>query len=103
MATDRAFLGTELKYKVDITASGFSMVDNDFSIELTGRGGVNRTYTKGDLVQDGLGDYFLCFDSDFFGPGLITAVISAYVPDPAFPDGLRTEVCKIPLVTVLAV
>ncbi len=93
---DRAFLGTELKFIVEITASGFSMEHDDFNILLK-RGNKQRLFEKSDLVYSD-GDYYLCCDTAEFGIGTIQAVITAYVPDLDFPDGLRTEVYKLDLI-----
>ena len=94
-----AYLGTELKFLLKITADGFSMVDDDFTVTLK-RGQVTKVFTKDQLVQDENDRFYLCFDSAEFGKGLITATITAYVPDDDFDDGLRTEVQKIDLVTI---
>ena len=107
------YLGTELKFKVKITAPGFSMENDDFTIQLVNKGvpsprmigqtvsrNVSRTYHKDELVIDDNGDYYLCFNTEDFGIGLITAIITAYVPDTAFLDGLRTEVYKTDLVNI---
>ena len=90
---DRAYIGTEMKFKVEITAAGFSMVDDDFTITLK-RGTVTKTFEKSELVynQDG---FFLCFDTSEFGTGVVTAIIRAEVPDNDFEDGYRTEVYKM--------
>lgn len=98
---DQAYIGTELKYLVEITASGFSMINDDFNILLK-RGSTTHLFQKDDLVRDG-DDFYLCFDSAEFGKGPVTVVITAYVPDTDFDDGLRTEVYKFDLVTTLGV
>ena len=96
---ENAYLGTKLKFLVEITAEGFSMVDNDFTVTLK-RGSVTKTFTKSELVQDDEDNFYVCFDSSEFGRGLITATITAYVPDEDFDDGIRTEVQKFDLVNV---
>ncbi len=93
---DEAFVGTELKYLVNIESEGFSLVDDIFEIILK-RGSVVMTFTKDDLVfRDG--NYYLCFDSEPFGAGTVSAVARAYVPDADFHDGKRTEVLRVDLV-----
>ena len=63
---DKTFLGTEIKYLVEISASGFSMVDDDFEITLK-RGSISRTFRKEDLVHstefiggEEKDNYYLC-------------------------------------------
>ena len=45
------WVGTELKFAIDITASGFSMEDDDFKVVLR-RGQKEVEYSKSDLVND---------------------------------------------------
>lgn len=99
MAKDRIFVGTELKFKVDIQAGGFSMEDDDFTVTIRRRN-QERVFHKEDMVIDGEGGYYVCFDTAEFGTGIISAVVTAYVPDQDFPDGLRTEVTEMDLVIV---
>lgn len=96
---EQAFIGTELKFILDIAASGFSMVDDDFNVTLK-RGGTKKTFMKEDLVRDDEDNFYVCFDSAEFGKGIIEAVVTAYVPDSDFDDGLRTEVYKFKLVNI---
>lgn len=99
MANDRVFVGTELKFKVEIQAAGFSMERDNFTVTIRRRSH-ELLFKKEDLVTDGEGGYYVCFDTAEFGPGLINAVVTAYVPDSDFPDGLRTEVLSMDLVIV---
>lgn len=99
MISDKIFVGTELKFKIDIEAEGFSMENDDFNVVIQRRN-VKKTFQKSDLVNDGEGNYYVCFDTAEFGVGTISAVVTAYVPDTDFPDGLRTEVYAMDLVNI---
>lgn len=99
---DYEYLGTELKYQLNITATGFSMTDDNFTVDIV-RGPNRIHFEKADLVSDGEGHYFVCFDSTPLGAGVASIIGTAYVPDEDFSDGLRTEVRKAELVTLLAV
>lgn len=99
MVNDKIFVGTELKFKVDIQAAGFSMDHDNFTV-LIRRRNQEKFFRKEDLVNDGEGGYYVCFDTSEFGPGLISAVVTAYVPDSDFSDGFRTEVISMDLVLV---
>ena len=94
-----AFFGTELKFLIEIEAGGFSMVNDDFTVTIK-RGTKQKVFAKADLARDAEDKFYVCFDSAEFGTGMIQAVITAYVPDTDFPDGLRTEVYLIDLVNV---
>lgn len=99
MINDKIFIGTELKFKVDIEADNFSMAEDDFNVVIQRRN-VKKVFNKSDMVVDGEGNYYVCFDTAEFGVGTISAVVTAYVPDTDFPDGLRTEVYATDLVTI---
>ena len=99
-----AFVGTEVKYLVKIESCGFDQATDDFDIILK-RGTVTRTFHKADLVEETTAsgkNYYLCFDTTDFGPGNITCIVKAYVPDNDFQDGIRTEIDKFPLLTDIA-
>lgn len=102
---EKALVGTELKYKVEVTASGFSMDENDFTVEVR-RGSRSKVYGKNDMIireveSEGEGgqtvtetEYYITIDTAFFGSGKYDFITRAYVPDDDFDDGLRTEIDK---------
>ena len=96
---ERVFVGTELKFKIDITAEGFSMVDDDFAVAIV-RGDKVKVFHKEDLVVDDNDDYYCCFDTEEFGSGLVQAVIVAYIPDDDYDDGFREEVYQLDLIQI---
>ena len=99
MAANTAFIGEELKYLVQLTASGFSMADDDFKIEVS-CGSQKKTYEKSDLIVDGQGKYYLAIDTSDFRKGDLYATVTAYVPDEDFDDGVRTEMFQQKLLTL---
>lgn len=90
---NKTYVGTEMKYKVTISATGFNINNDDWNIEVF-RGKTSRKFTKEECIH-GLDGWYLCFDTTDFGPGLYYAILTAYVPDSDFPDGYRTEVKKL--------
>ena len=89
------FLGTDLKIKVDLQCEGFSMVDDDFSVDIK-CGKITRTYAKDNTawVKDENDDYYLCLPTDGLS-GLVSMVATLYVPDEDFADSnIRREVVK---------
>ena len=101
MRSQRVYLGTELKFKVDISASGFSMDTDSWSVTIS-CGKHSREFSKSDCISGDDG-WFVCFDTTEFGPGMYYAKVTAYVPDIDFNDGIRTEIKKMPLLNVEAV
>jgi len=89
---DNIIKGTEVKFKVDLSASGFDMDSCDFFFTIY-CGGKTLTVLKSELVYDGT-DWYLCFDTSGFNSGTMTVVTTAFIPDSDFPDGLRTEIDK---------
>lgn len=84
------FVGTDLKFKLGISCTGFSMADDDFSVTLV-QGNVSIVVTKDEMVEDA-GDYYLLVDTTQFKPGELKMIVTAYVPDDDFPGGTRREV-----------
>ena len=95
------YVGTELKYKVTISASGFDQDADDWNVKII-RGKTSRTFDKSECVH-GADGWYVCFDTAEFGSGSYAAIVTAFVPDGDFPDGYRTEVKKFDLQPVEAV
>ena len=104
MAQDKGYNGTMPKFLLEITASGFDMDRDDFEVVLN-RGEKVKTITKAEMptdlytvVENNISiekhHYYVCFDSAYFGPGMITAVVNMWVPDNDFPGGRRKIVDK---------
>lgn len=96
---DGTWVGTALKYKVEITAEGFSMDEDDFEIEVR-RGKESVIYQKSDLLihepedPEAETEYYLPVDTEALGPGRYEVITRAYVPDDDWEGGLRTEIDK---------
>ena len=106
------WLGTVLKYKVEITAEGFSMDEDDFDIEIR-RGKESIVLDKSDLIIHDIEDedtgevteteYYMAIDTAALGPGKYEVITRAYVPDDDIEDGVRPEIDKQTLIIVNAV
>lgn len=90
MIEDYIIKGTEAKYKVSLTATGFDMDSCDFYFTIY-CGGQKLTIPKSELIYDGT-YWYLCFDTSGFNPGIMTVVTTVVIPDTDFSDGYRTEV-----------
>lgn len=96
---DKVYIGTELKFQIVLQSSGFSMVDDDFTIELR-NGSKKLVFDKNQLVHDEEDSFYLCFDTKDIGTGTVELVATAHVPDDDFDDGIRDEVTKVKLITI---
>lgn len=94
-------LGTNLKYKLEIEAEGFSMDTDGFEVDIT-CGMKSQHFDKENLETDDQGNWYVCFDTQALGPGRLFATVTAYVPDDDYPDGLRREVERLELIPVRA-
>lgn len=89
---ERPFLGTDLKFIIEIESPGFDMARDDFEVLLEGGEG-SVLLRKEDMVQDD-SNWYICFSTKDLGTGLIRATVTAHVPDDDFEDGIRDEVDK---------
>lgn len=97
------YVGTDLKFKIDIQADGFDMEYDDFSVALK-CGNNTIEVPKENIVNDGEGNWFILVSTDAFrGSGLVSMIVTAYVPDEDFPSGIRREVEKIELCVIKSV
>lgn len=99
--TDSIYIGTKLKYIVEIGCAGFSMKNDRFTVDLV-RGPNTIHFEKYDMELDENDCYFVCFDTLELGTGKVTAIVKAYVPDDDYEDGVRVEVQKIDLLYISA-
>lgn len=92
---DKVYVGTERKWKITASATGFSLDTDDWNVTIT-RGKTSKTFQKDECVhgQDG---WYVTYNTADFGAGMYYAVLTAYVPDNDFDDGTRTEVKKFDL------
>lgn len=95
------FVGTLLKYKIEIAVEGFDQDEDDFEVEVR-RGGQSVTIRKADMAHTQEG-WFLLIDTAALGPGKYEVITRALVSDGDAPDGLRPEVDKQTLIIVSSV
>lgn len=92
-------VGTEVKFAVNIEAQGFSMADDDFTLYIMRGRNIVKEYSKSDLIVED-DTYLLCVDTEETGVGSFDLAVNAQVPDGHFPDSYRTEIERVPLMTV---
>lgn len=93
-------LDTEVKFAIGVTADGFSMDEDDFTLYVMKGRNIVKEVPKSALVVDGDGTYLLCLDTAELGVGTFDLAVRADVPDAHFGDGLRTEIERVSLMTV---
>ena len=92
-------VGTEVKFAVSLEAQGFSMSDNDFTLYIMKGRNIVKEYQKADMVVED-DTYLLCIDTKEIGIGTFDLAVNAQVPDRHFQDSYRTEIERVPLMTV---
>lgn len=89
---NKYYKGTELRFKVALSADGFSMLDDAWKLEVIS-GGESVVIMKDDsrvrLIND---SYYVYLDTKPLPVGFIRVVGTAYVPDENASGGLREEV-----------
>lgn len=90
------YVGTDLKFALNIECEGFSMDEDDFEVVLV-NGCKRLLISKDEMSRSEDGTWFLCFNSEDVGQGTITLIVYAHVPDADFSDGERTEIYKTEL------
>lgn len=97
--SEGVFIGTDLKFLIEITSPGFEMTENEFTVEIRSNKH-SRVFPKSELIQDEENKFYVCFNTSEFGTGVIEMIVTALVPDIDFDDGIRSEVYKMDLLTI---
>lgn len=87
------FVGTELKYTIDIQADGFSMDTDDFLVTIKSTK-TSIQFTKEEMSKTQDDKYLFTINTAELGTGEYNISVTAYIPDDDFEDGLRTEVTR---------
>ena len=88
MIDQNYYIGSDLKFKVDITASGFDQDTDEYRIDVY-CGNKKLTYTQNDVIKSG-NDHYIMINTDLLKTGVIKMVVTAVVNDSDF--GSRREV-----------
>lgn len=93
---EKYYVGTDLKFAIDITADGFDMGSDDYTCTLS-CGSQRVVVSKSDITEDENGQHYLLIDTTQFPSGVLRWVVTASVPDGDFVKGYRNEVEAIDL------
>ena len=85
------YKGTDLKYQVTLSATGFSQVTDEYDLDFY-CGGSHKHFDQDDLVHNIQGQYFLLIPTSDVNTGSMRLVITLHVPDEDFQSGTRDEV-----------
>lgn len=88
-----AIKGEDLVYKIQATASGFDMNEDDWYVEIHSRY-KKVTIKKGECYFDGT-DWYVPFNTDGLSTGDMNLVFHADIVDDKFDDGLRHEIASV--------
>ena len=89
------YLPNDLKFLVEITASGFSMDDNDWRVGVKCGSKIVKTYNKSECVKGEDGNWYVCIEKSILKKGEFALIGYAEVLDPDFEDGIRSEADKV--------
>lgn len=95
MNQESFYVGTDLKFRLDIEASGFSQDADRYEVTLI-QGNQKWDVPASDIVEGEDGHYLLV-DTTQFRNGLVRMVVTAYIKDNDFPKGVRREVAAMDL------
>ncbi len=94
------YIGSDLKFAIDIKAKGFDMATDDFDIELR-CGSVCQKVTEEEITFDSEGQCYLLVDTTKFPEGILKMKVTAHVPDDDFPSHRRREVGYLDLCRII--
>ena len=94
------FLGSNLKFLVEPSASGFDKSRDNFTVTISSQK-KSRTWEKVDLILDQQGNYYVPVDTAFFGTGIYLITVKTYTPDDDFDGGIRVGIEQMELCNIL--
>lgn len=91
MVDEGFYIGSDLKLRIDITATGFDQYGDDYTIDLYCDDELAKSFTQDDVrLSDG--HFYLPIPADGLKPGMLRVVVTAFVPDTDFQGGIRKEI-----------
>ena len=97
---DKTLIGTDLKFILTLSASGFDPETDDWHVDILRGNKVVQTFHRKDLSQTENGEWLLCIETKDYGTGPYDILVTAHVPDVDFPDGIRTELYRQKLINL---
>ena len=86
------YAGTDLKFLVEMSSTGFNMDTDDWSISVKNANKVVLEIPKSQCVREAAeGKWYVHINADILKPGTLSLVAHIRVPDVNFEDGYRDE------------
>ena len=90
----RYYVGTELKFALTITSSGFNMNTDPWTAIITNGKNSTSCSRGNNAIIDDNGQWCILVDTAILGPGQYYLIVELDIPDDDFSDGYRHEVFK---------
>lgn len=90
MLVDEYYIGSDLKFRIDISATGFNQETDPYDIDVY-CGNKKLSFTQANVKQCD-DKFYLPVPTSTLSPGRLKIVITAHVPDADFSDGYRDEI-----------
>ena len=90
MVDNGYYIGSDLKFQIDLTANGFDQNKDNYTIDFY-CGDKIMHFTQDHVISHD-GHFYLPVPTDSLDPGLLRIVVTAYVPDSDFSEGIRKEI-----------
>lgn len=110
---DTAIQGTDLKFRVEIECPGLDLSVDEIEVFISSRSNEIPVVHTDSMAGGGLEDkaawfadpdavnaIYVCIPTRHLPCAALWLVVKAYVPDPDFPDGERTEISRLKLCTL---
>lgn len=89
----KVYLGSEIKLNIHIDPIGdINMEDYDFEVKVYCTQAKSVIINKEDAIKVDENNYIVLVDTKNVGTGELICKVTAYIPDPHFDDGFRTEI-----------
>lgn len=85
------YAGTDLKFLVEMSSTGFNMDSDDWSVSVKIANKVVSEIHKSECVRESDGKWYVYINADILKPGSLSLVAHIRVPDANFEDGYRDE------------
>lgn len=89
---EQKYLGEDVKIGLSVTPiDDMTLADIDWEIELWCTSNNKLTIKKEQAIQYDNGEYFITFNTNDVGEGILQLKITYKIPDEDFPDKVRNE------------
>lgn len=90
MVDEGFYEGSDLKFQIDISATGFDQNSDRYNIDFY-CGEKKISFTQDDVISSD-GKFYLPVPTGGLEPGMMKIVVTAFVPDSDFESGYRKEI-----------